>query len=236
MRVLMACPVEPEFARCRKSLAAYRTGSARGVVHARVANTEVAALRSGLGKARTAARLARFCAEWVPDVLVDTGSCGGLAPGTPVGTVVAAAGCVEFRLPGHRLPRLLRRYERRPTALAALPAGALTPLRDGPGAGTVVVGDIACNEVVVDDAALRESIHRETAAVAATFETAAVGAVAAEYGIPWFSFRVVTDTASGTAALEFARTVARETASLYGRLVQLVECGWFRSVREALGS
>ncbi len=229
----MACPVQPEFARCRKALGKYRTAGERGLILARVGNMEVAALRSGLGKARTAARLARFCAGWLPDVVVDTGSCGGLAPETPVGTVVAAAGCVEFRLPGHRLPGLLRRYERRFTALSTLPEGLRELLLERLAAGNVAIGDIACNEVVVDDPALRDRIHRDTGAIAATFETAAVGAVAGEYRRPWLSFRVVTDTASGAAALEFARTVARETASLYGGLVELVECGWFRSVGEA---
>jgi nucleoside phosphorylase len=127
----------------------------------------------------------------------------------------------------------MRRLERRPTGLSRLPERPRRELLRRLEAKNVAVGDIACNEVVVDDASLRNRIHQETGAFAATFETAAVGAVAEEYEIPWLSFRVVTDTASGAAALQFARTVARETASLYDWIVDLVEYGWFDTFREA---
>jgi adenosylhomocysteine nucleosidase len=59
----------------------------------------------------------------------------------------------------------------------------------------IVRGAIACPTRVLRDAAAKAALARDTGAVAADMESAAIGSVAREAGAPWLVLRVISDTA-----------------------------------------
>ncbi len=73
--------------------------------------------------------------------------------------------------------------------------------------GAVTQGTILTRNEVACEAALKTRLFRETAAVAVDLESAAVGAVASLYGLPFMVVRVIADTAADTLP-EVVRTFA----------------------------
>ncbi len=167
-------------------------------VHAVLAGAPVLVLETGVGKAAAAHAAAVAVAEGAARLLV-VGTCGGLAPATPVGHVLHAARAVQWDL-------------------ATRDGREATPDPDLAAAWRAVLPGSLALFLTADRPAVRlferwrrrRALRRAGAlpddwVPAADMETAAIGAVAARAGVPWAACRVVSDAATWHGAGTFQR-------------------------------
>jgi adenosylhomocysteine nucleosidase len=164
---------------------AYRRGSVTGVVAALPA--EARWLRGGAsalvvrigGIGAEPAR--RAAASLIADgarSLVSWGTAAGLAPGLSLGTLIIADRVVAGA-----------------DTLAPDPDWSARVADALRGIVSVGRGTLACPATVVRTAAAKRALAETTGAIAADMESAAIGRVAREAGVPWIVLRVVSDTA-----------------------------------------
>jgi len=206
---------------------------------ARVDTWDVVAVQSGPGKSRAASAAAGGFFAFGPDVLVDSGSCGGVAVGTTVDQVILCDTCHEYDISGSGLPvRALKEMEL-PSAFTFLNArdrDRLSREAVEAGAGTqtsVVMGNQGCGELVVQSIEVKELLSRLFHLTAANWETAAVFVTALRLGVPPLSVRVVTDVGDENAVRDFRKNVHRSTRVLYQYLGALLRGGWFADFMRA---
>ncbi|MBR5076942.1 MAG: 5'-methylthioadenosine/S-adenosylhomocysteine nucleosidase [Bacteroidales bacterium] len=153
-------------------------------------------VRSGIGKVGAARTATEMILHDKPDCIVNSGCAGGLAPSVNVCDIVVGAQtayhdvwCGEGNLRG-QVQGLPQRFDADPALLAA--ASSLqteSPLHSG----LICTGDqfISTGE---EDAQIR-SLYPD--ALACDMESAAIAQVCLHYGVPFLSFRIISDTRSG---------------------------------------
>jgi adenosylhomocysteine nucleosidase len=240
VRLLLICPIPYEFNACRSVLDLRDTDSlgscrtARGTLE----QIDLVAVESGPGKARAAAATALACLQCAPDLVLDTGSCAGLASSSSPGDVILATECYEYDIGGKGVPREVLPAMRLPSALLLLEAPLRNALRQqaiaaGPEAAVSAgTGIQACGELLVRSSAQRRSLNLRLGAVGANWETAAVFVAAHRSGIPALSLRVVTDRGDATALADFRRQIRSQSRKLYGYIRELAGQGWFGRFRD----
>ena len=154
------------------------------------------AVQSGIGKAAAARTATEMILRDRPDCIVNSGCAGGLAPGVDVCDIVLGAQtayhdvwCGEGNLRG-QVQGLPQRFDADPALLRtaqALPAGA--PVHRG----LICTGDQFLT-TAADDARVLD-IYPD--ALACDMESTAIAQVCLHYGVPFLSFRIVSDTRAG---------------------------------------
>ncbi len=158
----------------------------------------IVATTSGLGKVMAAATTQFLLDRFTPELLLNFGSCGGLAPGLAIGDLVLAERVVEYDFISHHKPSpsLAPAGELPARLAAALPALALRP------------GCLASADRNADTPAIRERLYRDYQALAADWEGAAVARVAARRGVPVLILRGVTDLGEDELSVEYEKHFA----------------------------
>ena len=82
MKLLIVCPIPVEYKTCRQVLSLREISPLNNCRMGRKesGNLEVLAIESGPAKARTAAAVTSALMHHRPDLIIDSGSCGGLEP------------------------------------------------------------------------------------------------------------------------------------------------------------
>ena len=150
------------------------------------------AVQSGIGKAAAARTATEMILRDRPDCIVNSGCAGGLVPGVDVCDIVLGAQtayhdvwCGEGNLPG-QVQGLPQRFDADPALLrAALSLQAAQPVRSG----LICTGDQFLT-TPEDDARVR-GIYPD--ALACDMESAAIAQVCRHYGVPFLSFRLISD-------------------------------------------
>ena len=150
-------------------------------------------VQSGIGKADAARAATEFILKERPDCIVNSGCAGGIGAGVRVFDIVVGSqyayhdvDCGEGSLPG-QVQGLPQRFEADPALLAtALGLRTARPLHGG----LICSGDQFLT--TPEDDARVLGIYPD--ALACDMESAAVAQVCRHYGVPFLSFRVISDT------------------------------------------
>jgi len=153
---------------------------------ARMGETEVRLVRTGVGPARSAAAFARALEIWKPDAAWVTGFAGALDPALASGHLLIADRAVLISSGrGRERPQgtyplcdtadLLRIAQR-----AGLPAS---------------VGAILTSDRVVAEPESRQELHHRSACCAVDMETAALARIASMHSLPFSCIRAIADEA-----------------------------------------
>lgn len=240
MKLLLICPLPPEFNACREILGLRDSKPVSGCRSARgsAGKVDIIALESGPAKARAAAAAVAGCLADKPQLVVDTGSCAGTEPGAFVGQLILCRDCHEYDIGGSGFPTRSIPEMRLPSAVSILPSDDReTLLRQAGETGSsgnfqVHVGNQACGELLIQSQSMRETLHTLFQASGANWETAGVFIGALKNSLPPLSLRVVTDLGNEQALGDFRANIKREARQLYRYLQVLAEYGWFDSLLE----
>ena len=150
-------------------------------------------VQSGIGKADAARAATEFILKERPDCIVNSGCAGGIGAGVRVFDIVVGSqyayhdvDCGEGSLPG-QVQGLPQRFDADPALLAtALGLQTARPLHGG----LICSGDQFLT--TPEDDARVLGIYPD--ALACDMESAAVAQVCRHYGVPFLSFRVISDT------------------------------------------
>jgi len=199
---------------------------------------EVILAQCGIGKVNAA-----MAAQWVidryaPELLLNCGSSGAIAPELRVGDMVIADRVVPHdvgvylargfvttgsALPG-RGPLYWRTYPADPRlvrlARKAAEGATLTSSRSSRPA-RVWVGAIASGDQVIFTDERKRWLHKAFSALAVENEGAAVAQVATAHNLPWLVLRGISDTADAHAAFDYTRLVRYADEG----------CGWLAWLR-----
>ena len=149
-------------------------------------------IKSGIGKADAARAATEFILTEHPDCIINSGCAGGIGAGLNVFDIVIGGQtayhdvwCGEGNLPG-QVQGLPQRFDADPALLrAALTLQTAQPVRSG----LICTGDQFLTDPE-DDARVLE-IYPD--ALACDMESAAIAQVCHHYGVPFLSFRMISD-------------------------------------------
>ena len=149
-------------------------------------------IKSGIGKADAARAATEFILTEHPDCIINSGCAGGVGAGLHVCDIVVGSQtayhdvwCGEGNLPG-QVQGLPQRFDADPALLrAALTLQTSQPVRSG----LICTGDQFLTDAE-DDARVLE-IYPD--ALACDMESAAIAQVCLHYGVPFLSFRMISD-------------------------------------------
>ena len=150
------------------------------------------AVQSGIGKAGAARTATELILRERPDCIINSGCAGGLAPLVAVGDTVLGAQtayhdvwCGEGNLPG-QVQGLPQCFDADPALLQkALALPAAQPVHSG----LICTGDWFVTTAQEDEKILKTYPE----ALACDMESAAIAQVCHHYGVPFLSFRMISD-------------------------------------------
>lgn len=240
MKLLLICPFPPEFNACREILSLRDSKPVSGCRSARgsAGKVDVFAVESGPGKARAAAASVAGSLSYIPDLVVDSGSCAGTEPGAFVGQLILCRDCYEYDIGGSGFPTRSIPEMKLPSAVSILPADDREALlREAGETGSsesfqVRPGNQACGELLIQSQAMREALHTLFQASGANWESAGVFIGALKNRLPPLSIRIVTDLGNEQALDDFRSNIKREARQLYRYIQVLGEYGWFDHLLE----
>ena len=149
-------------------------------------------IKSGIGKADAARAATEFILKEHPDCIINSGCAGGVGAGLQVFDIVVGSQtayhdvwCGEGNLPG-QVQGLPQRFDADPALLrTALSLQAARPVRSG----LICTGDQFLTSPEDDARVL--GIYPD--ALACDMESAAIAQVCRHYGVPFLSFRMISD-------------------------------------------
>lgn len=240
MRLLLVCPIPLEYTSCRTALSLRDSTPLMGCRCARgaVGNVDIMAVETGPAKARAAASTAASIAQFQPDLVADTGTCGALDGELIVNAVILGMSCLEYDISGYGLPHRIIPEMKLPSVFELLArrdsqrlTRAFTELGKDHGLH-VRTGVQACGEFFIQSLPVRDSLQSVSGADACSWETAGVFVAALRARVPPMSIRVVSDLGDEDALRDFRRNARRCSQGLYRFLRDGLEAGWFASVYE----
>jgi len=172
--------------------------------------TELVATSSGLGKVMASATTQLMISSFAPRLLINFGSCGGLAPGMKIGDAVLASSVIEYDF--NSLHKASPRLECEPTWIELL-------RKNFP---FLKVGPLASADQNADTPEKRAWIHEQFQALAADWEGAAVVRVAHRNRLPALVVRGVTDIGNDELSREYAEHAAHVLTEMSDLLKNII--------------
>ncbi|AKP47898.1 MULTISPECIES: 5'-methylthioadenosine/S-adenosylhomocysteine nucleosidase [Bacillus] len=187
---------------------------------------DVVLLKSGIGKVNAAMSTAVLLYHYQPDVVINTGSAGGLNPELQVGDIVISTEVrhhdVDATVFGYeygQVPQMPAAYlaDKRLIETAARSAETLTGVQ-------VVKGLITTGDSFMSDPDRVESIrHKWNDLQAVEMEAAAIAQVCYQFGTPFVIIRSLSDIAGKESNISFDQYLekaARNSAELVVKMVE----------------
>ncbi|WP_105651137.1 5'-methylthioadenosine/S-adenosylhomocysteine nucleosidase [Cronobacter dublinensis] len=178
------------------------TGTLNGV--------DVALLKSGIGKVSAAMGATLLLEHCKPDVVINTGSAGGLAPSLKVGDIVVSdevryhdADVTAFGYEYGQMAGCPAAFKADEKLIAAAKA-TIEQLNLHAVRGLVVSGDAFINGSVN----LAKIRHNFPQAIAVEMEATAIGHVCHNFGVPFVVVRAISDVADQQSHLSFEEFLA----------------------------
>jgi len=178
------------------------TGTLNGV--------DVALLKSGIGKVSAAMGATLLLEHCKPDVIINTGSAGGLAPSLQVGDIVVSdevryhdADVTAFGYEYGQMAGCPAAFKADEKLIAAAQETIEQPKLDAV-RGLVVSGDAFINGSVN----LAKIRHNFPQAIAVEMEATAIGHVCYNFGVPFVVVRAISDVADQQSHLSFEEFLA----------------------------
>lgn len=175
-----------------------------------VERDSVIVVRGSVGKVWAAASAEFAINQWTPKLVVDFGAAGALRGELKTGDLVIADQVIEHDW--EAAEGLLPPVAVAPgfaSDVAAFPT--LTGLADGIRATR---GAVASGDRDIQTVGQRSELAARTGAVAATWESSAIGRVCAFHGVPYVSVRVITDVGGEGSGAEFLEEYKKGASSV----------------------
>ncbi len=173
--------------------------------HGKIAGQQVALVQCGIGKVQAGMNTAILLERYRPDVVINTGSAGGIGEGLKVGDVVISSGVAYHDvnstafgyLPG-QLPDQPQIFEADKTYVDKIQAAAAaTDLTTH--VGLIVTGD----QFISSTPAIEKIKSIYPNALASEMEGGAIGQVANQFKIPFVVIRAMSDVGDENASVSF---------------------------------
>lgn len=192
--------------------------------------TEVALLKSGIGKVAAAMGATLLLERCQPDVIINTGSAGGLAATLKVGDIVVSdearyhdADVTAFGYDIGQLPGCPAGFKADDNLIAAAEA-CIGELNLHAVRGLIVSGDAFINGAE----GLAKVRHNFPQAIAVEMEATAIAHVCHNYSVPFVVVRAISDVADQESHLsfdEFLVVAAKQSSLMVETLVQKLARG-----------
>ncbi|MCI1986021.1 MAG: 5'-methylthioadenosine/adenosylhomocysteine nucleosidase [Lactobacillus sp.] len=167
--------------------------------------TAVILVESGIGKVQMGMTGAILLAEFHPDVVINTGSAGGIGQGLHVGDVVLSsavayhdADATAFGYAPGQLPQQPQKFTADAQLVADI-AAAAQAVNLQTQVGLIVSGD----QFIASADATQRILALYPEALAAEMEGAAIGQVATQFGTPFVVIRAMSDVGDEEAGQSF---------------------------------
>ena len=224
IKVGVICAMEEEI----RTLLAKQTHQQETVIasqhyfEGQIDGVDVILVQSGIGKVQAAMTTALLLATFKPDVVVNTGSAGGIGSGLAIGDVVISSGVAYHDadatafgyLPGQS-PQQPQIFEAGMSYVRQIQAAATaTGLTSK--VGLIVSGD----QFINGKEAIARILKIYPQALASEMEGAAVGQVAKEFHTPFVVIRAMSDVADEQSGVDFDKFVIKAGEQSAAMLLQ----------------
>lgn len=170
-----------------------------------ISGQNVVLVESGIGKVEAGITTEHLIVEFQADVVINSGSAGGIGDGLHVGDVVVSTAtayhdvdATAFGYQYGQLPGQPARFEAsQKWGQEIARAGQETGLNVT--TGLIVSGD----QFIASEAAVKQILSHFPEAVSSEMEGAAVGQVATDHHVPYVVVRAMSDTADSNAGVSF---------------------------------
>lgn len=224
IKVGVICAMEEEI----RTLLAKQTHQQETVIasqhyfEGQIDGVDVILVQSGIGKVQAAMTTALLLAPFKPDVVVNTGSAGGIGSGLAIGDVVISSGVAYHDADATAFGYLLGQLPQQPQIFeagmsyvrqiqAAATATGLTSK-----VGLIVSGD----QFINGKEAIARILKIYPQALASEMEGAAVGQVAKEFHTPFVVIRAMSDVADEQSGVDFDKFVIKAGEQSAAMLLQ----------------
>lgn len=225
MKFGIICAMPEELKELKAQLADERVKTIGGkeYLSGRISNQDVVLVESGIGKVEAGITTEHLITDFQVDVVINSGSAGGIGAGLHVGDVVIsnetayhdvdarAFDYVYGQLPGKQ-PRF-KASEKWGRALER--AGEKTGLNVK--RGLIVSGD----QFIASQEAIKRILHYFPEALSSEMEGAAVGQVATDHNVPYVVVRAMSDTGDEDAGVSFDQFIIEAGQRSAKMLLQL---------------
>lgn len=170
-----------------------------------IKGTDVVVVESGIGKVEAGITTEHLISEFHVDVVINSGSAGGIGDGLHVGDVVVSTETAYHDVDARAFNYVFGQLPQQPATFKASPAwvARLMKAADQTGLnvkkGLIVSGD----QFVASDEAIAQIKKHFPEALSAEMEGAAVGQVANDHKIPYVVVRAMSDTGDDDAGVSF---------------------------------
>ncbi|WP_046173900.1 5'-methylthioadenosine/S-adenosylhomocysteine nucleosidase [Domibacillus indicus] len=195
----------------------------------RLHGADTVLLRSGIGKVNAAMTTAVLIHEFKPDVIINTGSAGGLSPDLQVGDVVVST---EVRHHDVDVTAFGYEYGQVPQLPAAFQADEKLvdiayKASEGDSEVKTVKGLIATGDSFMNDPARVQAIAEKFPGLQAVeMEAAAIAQVAYQFTVPFVIIRALSDIAGKESNISFEQFLPKaglHSASLVMKIVEQLQ-------------
>lgn len=188
-----------------------------------IENQAVVLVKSGIGKVEAGITAEHLITDFKVDVVINSGSAGGIGEGLHVGDVVIATetayhdvDVTAFGYEYGQLPAQPARFSADPTWVERISeAGKETGLNIKQ--GLIVTGD----QFVTSKAMIQQIKARFNDALSSEMEGAAVGQVATDHQVPYVVVRAMSDTGDENAGVSFDEFIVEAGKRSAAMLLQL---------------
>lgn len=175
------------------------------IYQGKIAGVEVALLQSGIGKTAAAIGTTLLLQTAKPDVVINTGSAGGLNPDLNVGDIV-----ISTEVRHHDVDVTAFGYEKGqlpanpPAFIAATDLVELAIAKTKQAGFNAVSGLVCSGDLFVNGEAMIANIRQDFPSVAAVeMEAASIAQVCYAFGVPFVVVRAISDVADKQSHLSF---------------------------------
>ncbi|MYV18104.1 5'-methylthioadenosine/adenosylhomocysteine nucleosidase [Furfurilactobacillus milii] len=167
--------------------------------------SDVVLVRSGIGKVEAGLTTALLITNFDVDVVINSGSAGGIGTGLTVGDVVIADETAYWDVDATAFDYVYGQLPQQPARFKASNkwADEIIKAADATGLavkrGLIVTGD----SFVASDETIKDIKTHFPEAVSCEMEGAAVGQVAHQFDVPYLVIRAMSDTGNGDAGVSF---------------------------------
>ena len=221
--------MEAEVALLRDSLNGLKThrfGKNFVVYTGQFAGKDIALCQSGIGKVNAAIATTLLKEHFAPDVVINTGSAGGIGDGLKVGDVVVGTHIMHhdvdvtaFGYKHGQVPQLPAAFACDETLVAAAEKAACTFQ-----AARVMHGLIVSGDSFINSTAAIEQIHaRLPQPLAVEMEAAAIAQTCYQLDTPFVVIRAISDSAEDSASVsfeEFLEVAAKHSAQMVQQMIR----------------
>lgn len=221
--IICAMPEEIKELTARLSDKQVETIGGKDYLQGKISNQQVVLVESGIGKVEAGITTEHLITDFNVDVVINSGSAGGIGQGLHVGDVVISSETayhdvdarafdyVYGQLPGKQ-PRF-KASEKWGRALET--AGEQTGLNIK--RGLIVSGD----QFIASQDAIDQILHYFPEALSSEMEGAAVGQVATDHDVPYVVVRAMSDTGNEDAGVSFDEFIIEAGKRSANMLLQL---------------